>query len=83
MKREDIDYGELQQFLRNLKSMRDDDVYDFVGMLQLFRACLLNLMEYSIEADWPIAAEAMDAAERDFLTKIARAKAHVDDGSST
>jgi hypothetical protein len=45
MNRQDIKYEELEELLRNWTSMAGDQTYDFVGMVHLFRACLLNLME--------------------------------------
>ncbi len=72
MKRESVDYDELERLLRNWRSLAGDENYDFVGMFHLFRACLLNLMELSTEEDWSCVDELLEPKEREFLARVAQ-----------
>lgn len=70
MSKNKTDYAELESILRNWMSIKDDAVYDFVGMAHLFRVCLLNLMEYSMEADWLVIHDIFRPEELEFLRKM-------------
>lgn len=53
-----MNYEQLKSELRNWTNARGDSApYDFVGMLNLFRACLQNMMAHSTDADWDGAVE--------------------------
>jgi hypothetical protein len=67
---EDIEYPELENLLRDWTSMEGEAPYDFVGMVHLFRACLLNLIDNSTEHDWSEVVELFEPAERQFLTGL-------------
>ncbi|MDI3286298.1 hypothetical protein [Polyangium sp. 15x6] len=65
-------YDELESLLRNWTTLGGEPNYDFVGMFHLFRACVLNLMEYSTEADWSEVYEFLEPPEREFLERLVR-----------
>ena len=65
-----LEFPELESLLRDWNSMEGDGPYDFVGMVHLFRACLLNLIDNATEADWSQVVELFEPAERQFLTVL-------------
>ena len=51
-------HEDLERYLRSWGSFRDPRVYDFAGMVHLFRACLDNLIEHHPQHDfWKCQAE--------------------------
>lgn len=71
MKCDEVEYNELESFLRNWRSLSGSENYDFVGMFHLFRACMLNLMQNATEDDWSTVDELLEPEERQFLLRLA------------
>jgi hypothetical protein len=64
-------FDELEACLRNWRSFADPTVYDFVGSVCLFAACLDNLRTYALEAELDVLKEGLDKEQIKFLKKIA------------
>ena len=77
---DDVDFTELERLLRHWTSLTGPQNYDFVGMFHLFRACVLNLMEHSMEEDWVAVQGLLEPSEREFLFRVARGSGDSDPG---
>ena len=67
------EYEELEATLRRWTNVGGDPApYDFVGMFHLFRACVQNMMEHSMDADWADIDDGLSEAEKEFLRRMAK-----------
>ena len=63
-------YEDLERYLRSWGSFRDPWVYDFAGMVHLFRACLDNLIEHHPQHDFADLAECLTEEQLLFLKEL-------------
>ena len=60
-------YGDLKEFLKNWKSLEDEDIYDFGGIVHLWLACLDNIRNYAVEGELEDLGTFMLKEQREFL----------------
>jgi hypothetical protein len=65
-------FGELRSRLAEWRQFGDPDGdYDFLGMIELLRACVVNLRRFSIDSDWSDEAlSVFEPEERDFVRAL-------------
>ena len=64
-------FEDLVAFLRGWMSFGDPQVYDFVGMMHLFLACLDNLKSRALPGELEEVARFFNAEQREFLQSLA------------
>lgn len=67
------DYEDLLEFLRNWRSFRDPQVYDFGGMVHLLKACLDNLRQFAVDGEIEDIANYLDDDQKAFLKRLTEA----------
>jgi hypothetical protein len=66
-------FEDLEGALRNWMSFKDQQVYDFVGMVALLSACLDNLETRAVESDLEEISECLTDSQKAFLERLAKA----------
>jgi hypothetical protein len=73
MARIEIDtFEELESFLRNWTSFKDDQAYDLIGVAALMAACLDNLSSNVVDGDVGEIADCFTDSQKVFLRKMVR-----------
>jgi hypothetical protein len=65
--------GDLAERIRNWTSFKDEDIYDYGGLIHILAACLGNLRKHSIPVDLEELADHLSDEEIETLIKLAKA----------
>lgn len=64
---------DLTERIRNWTSFKDEDVYDYGGLIHILAACLENLRRHSIPIDLEELSDRLSDEEIEMLIKLADA----------
>ncbi len=73
-------FDELEVFIKDWKSFSDPYVYDYVGMITLFSACIDNIQKYFLDTEIEDFAANLTEKQKTFFIKFAEfVRANKDD----
>ena len=64
-------FSDLKHFLRNWGRNEECEEYDFIGIVNLFIACLDNIIQYALPVELEDIGEQFDDREKEIIIKLA------------